>query len=698
MPTVIWDYQNIKSVQTGITAPDGSTTAFAFGTTGGLIYASIRQQQFDLTPGTTYTFSYYRNISLGATGGSFRIRDVTGSSAAFDLQPSMSFTGTGWVRYDTTFFMGITQTGVDCYILSRSNSATETAGVTVCLWGAQLEKGGVTTAYSRSLGFRDLRGGCVGATGSSGVYNEKDWLSYATRNNLNYVSPFVNFYRISGYEISNMSGWTQNSEINRIVSKLTNLPVWSAKKAFQPTLFNREDWFAFTGDKVTATGALPFKYFGNTYPFPISNISNSYPSPWTDFGISGASGFYNQILNIFNSNKIQLDCVVGDNETGYPYTWGVKDVIGGISGYLADPRYNQSWKGLSSWSSYMNFYGVTAAGGQLQGPGVNQTAYLVWNNLVQQHQGVAMNEMWANASIQQSPKALVANYDYWVSDGGPTAGPPDANGHPQFRSKYVGNATSPFLYGEVQQIDATVSFNNVFVKPENPTFFVLASGGISGVTLAKGPWTSFTKAMQEVRSVKRGSPNVPMIPWIGSVRYAGGVGQNDPTLAPTVGFADMDKGYSPIMGYTSNVGGNSAYYYELIKHVCLHGVKSVGYWNSSSFSIYENGTQLSDRDYAQRGYTSTWIKDIALFNDALKDVNDNLGGYTLATADASRISWLAKYIASGAPKIDGSYLWRVTVKPGNTLSVQGITLPGPLGNVGMWVNTTGNCLSGITVL
>ena len=64
MPTVIWDYQNIKSVQTGITAPDGSTTAFAFGTTGGLIYASIRQQQFDLTPGTTYTFSYYRNIHI----------------------------------------------------------------------------------------------------------------------------------------------------------------------------------------------------------------------------------------------------------------------------------------------------------------------------------------------------------------------------------------------------------------------------------------------------------------------------------------------------------------------------------------------------------------------------------------------------------------------------------------------------------
>jgi len=691
MPTNVWSYQNIQSVQTGITAPDGSTTAFAFRTLASAgAYAAIRQQQFDLTPGTTYTFSYYRNISLGATGGSFRIRDVTGSCAAFDLQPSMSFTGTGWIRYDTSFFMGITQTGVDCYILSRSNSASETAGVTVCLWGAQLEQGGVTTAYSRSLGFRDLRGGCVGRFGSIADYNEKDWLSYATRNNLNYVSPFVNFYRISGWGINNTSGWTQNSEMQRVISKLTNLPVWSAKKAFQPTLFNREDWFKFTGDKITATGAASLQYYGNTYPFTSSNISNSYPSPWTDFGISGASGFYNQVLNIFNSNKIQLDYVIGDNESNYPQTWGVAVTTGGISGYLADPRYYQSWKGLSSWSSYMNFYGVTAGNGQLIGPGVNKTAYLVWNHLTQQHQAVAMNEMWANATLQQSPKALVANYDYWVSDGGPTAGAPDANGHPQFKSKYVGNASSPYLYGEVGQIDSTVSPGNVFVRPENPTFLVLAVSGATGITLTKGPWTSFTKAIQEVRSAKRGSPNVPMVPWIGSVRYAGGVGQNDPTLAPTVGFADMDKGYSPIMGYTSNVGGNSAYYYELIKHVCLHGVKSIGYWNSSSFSLYENGNQMSDRDYAARGYTS-YVKDIVAFNNALKDVNDNLGGYTLATADSSRVSWLAKNITSGAPKIDGSYLWRATIKPGTiyehtTTDNTNFILSGS--NVGKWFNTT----------
>jgi len=694
MPTPVWSYQNIKSVTTGITAPDGSTTAFAFGTTAaGGCYAAIMQRQYDLKPGITYTFSYFRNITLGATGGSFRFIDRTGSVPGFDRQPSMSFVGSDWIRYSSSFFMGTTQTAVDCYILSRSNALSETAGVTVYLWGAQLEEGSTATTYSRSLGFRDLRGGCIGPSGPLYDYNQTAWLNYGTLNNIKYVSPFVNFYRISGWLIDNTSGWTQNSEISRVVNQLTYLP--AGRKAFQPTLFNREDWFSFIGDKITATGAASFKYFGNTYPFTTSNIANSYPSPWTDFGISGASGFYNQLLNIFNSNNIQLDYVIGDNESNYPVSWGVKDATGGISGYVGDPRYNQSWKGLSSWSSYMNFYGVTA--GKIQGPSVDKVAYLVWNNLTQQHQSVAMNEMWANATLQQYPKALVANYDYWASDGGPTAGPPDQDGHPQFKSKYVGNASSPFLYGEIRQIDPTVSPNNVFVKPENPTFLVLAVPGATGITLAKGPWTSFTKALQEVRSAKRGSPNVPMVPWIGSVRYAGGGAQNVSTLAPTVGFADMDKGYSPIMGYTSDVGGNSAYYYELIKHVCLHGVKSIGYWNSSSFSLYENGNKLSDRDYYAKGYT-TYVQDIALFDNALKDVNDNLGGYTSDTADTSRISWLAKQITSGAPKINGNYIWRVTAKPGITLLVQGITLPGPSGNVGMWVETVGNTLTGITIL
>jgi hypothetical protein len=200
--------------------------------------------------------------------------------------------------------------------------------------------------------------------------------------------------------------------------------------------------------------------------------------------------------------------------------------------------------------------------------------------------------------------------------------------------------------------------------------------------------------MQEVRSAKRGAPNVPMTPWIASVKYAGICAYNDTRVAPTVGFADIGTGYSNVMGYTAGGAGNSAYYYELVRHIGMHGVKSFAYWNSSSFSIFENGTELPDREYFARGFTA-YVQDIALLNGTIKDLNDNLGGYTIETADSSRISWLADYISSGAPKPDGSYLWRVTVKPGLTLIANGITLSTNIGTVGTWINTSGPTLAGI---
>lgn len=660
----VWIYQNVPSIQTGITAPDGTLSAFALGTVASAgQYAAIRQIQYDLKPGTTYTFSYYRNITVGATGGSFRFRNITGLVGTGNSEPPMSFSGSGWVRYSNTFQTAAQQTGLDFYILSRSNSASETAGVTVYLWGVQLEEGSTATEYSRSYGFRDARGGSLGATGPIYDYNENAWLNYGPNNGITYVWPFVNFYRISGWDIDNTSGWTQNSEINRITSQFKKLP--EGKRAFQPTLFNRDEWFKLTSDKIGASGAASREYYADTFPFTSSNIANNYPGPWNDFGIAAGSQFFNQLLDIFGATGVVIDYVFGDNESNYPQNFSIVGVTGATVGYVSDPRYYQEWRGVSSWNSFMNFYGVTAA--NIKGPAVSQSndkvAYIVWNNITKQHQALVNNEIWANPTLQRYPNALVSNYAYWVSDGGPTYAAPDAFGHPQFNSKYIGNATSPVLYGEITQIDATVSPGNVVVKPENPTFLVLAVSGATGVTLAKGAWTSFTVAMQELRSAKRGAPNVPMTPWVGSVKYAGGGAYNDTRVAPTVGFADTGSGYSNIMGYTTGGPGNSAYYYELVRHVGLHGVKSIGYWNSSSFSIYENGVQLSDRDYFAKGYT-TYIQDIALLNEALKDVNNNLGGYTIETADSSRVSWLADYITSGAPKADGSYLWRSTIKPG----------------------------------
>lgn len=670
-PINVYGNQNV-TITPGATAPDNTLTAFTIKTAAGTpaaIYADIRQTQYDLKPGTTYTYSYWRS---GPTGGGFRVRDVTGASNWDDRLVNITSwpNGTGWYRYSFTWKTNPAQTAADVYIVSRSNETAETpTGATFYIWHPQLEEGSTATDYVPSDSYRDYRGGSYGATMATYEYNENNWLNYGPNNGITYVWPFVNFYRISGFGIDNTSGWTRNSEIARIISQFKNLP--EGKRAFQPTLFNSDSWFKLTSDKITSTGAAARNYYADDYPHSSTSLSNFYPSPWTDYGITAASRMFNELLDIFGSTGVVIDYVVGDNESNYPSNFSIVSVTGATFGYVSDPRYYQEWRGLSSWNSVMNLYGVTAS--KISGPALSQSndkvAYLIWNSLTNLYQAKTHNEMWANPTLARYPNATVCNYAYWVSEGGPTYAAPDAFGHPQFKFAYVGNAISPYLYGEITQIDATVSPSNVFVKPENPTFLVLAVSGATGVTLAKGPWTSFTQVLQEVRSAKRATPNVPMIPWIASVRSAGIPQYNDTRVAPTIGFVDGVSGYSDIMGYTLGGNGNSAYYYEMVKHVSLYGVKSFAYWNSDSFSYYDRPWEanvysgLPDREYFARGLTF-YARDIADLNATLKDVNDNLGGYTIQTADTSRVSWLADYITSGAPKADGSYLWRTTIKPG----------------------------------
>jgi hypothetical protein len=101
--------------------------------------------------------------------------------------------------------------------------------------------------------------------------------------------------------------------------------------------------------------------------------------------------------------------------------------------------------------------------------------------------------------------------------------------------------------------------------------------------------------------------------------------------------------------------------------------------------------------YMKTGNT-TYFQDMQYLNNVLADCNTKTGGYTLATYITSRINYTTNYVVSGAPKSTSGSIWRITAKPGITLLVQGITLPGPSGNVGMWVETVGNTLTGITIL
>ena len=700
--TNVWERgsgTNIKSITGGVTAPDGTLTAFEIGISGGLpanIYAYLRQVQYELKPGTTYTYSYWRS---GPTGGGYREIDNTGSCLSYDILNNASFpNGTAWTRFSRTFVTRPQQDGSYFYILSRSNNTGELSGSTVYLWHPQLEEGSVATDYVPTGAYIDNRGGSYGATFATYTYNQTNWLNYSTSAGITYVWPFVNLFRERNYKVDIPTGWTLNSEITRIVSQLKALP--EGKRSFQPTIMNADEWFKMTGDKLGSTGAASRTYYTDVYPHTGSNLTDFYPSPWSDAGVLAGAAFFNTVLDIFGSTGVVLDYVFGDNEAFFPQNFGVVAATGGITGHILDPQYNISWNGLSSYAGFMSLYGV--CGFNIKGPapivngGSNdKVAYLVWNNIGKQHIAYVQNQMWANPSLQRYPNAVVSNYSFYNSDGGPTAGAPDPFGHPQFYSNsIVGNATSQPLYGEIIQINDSTNHR---INVADPTYLDLFVPSATGPTLARGPWTSFIQSMQEIRSMKRGSPNTPITPWIASVKYTN-AGYNDPTKPPVVGYCDSPAGYNPILGITVGAGGNSAYYYELIKHVCLHGVKTIAYWNSSSFSYFDQ--PLSDlykgigtREYYARGYTFH-VNDLNLFNAAIEDANDILGGYTIETADASRVSWLADYVTSGAPKVDGSYVWRTTIKPGTIFEYPdsalnpSIVLSGSC--VGTWLTTETN--------
>jgi hypothetical protein len=167
---------------------------------------------------------------------------------------------------------------------------------------------------------------------------------------------------------------------------------------------------------------------------------------------------------------------------------------------------------------------------------------------------------------------------------------------------------------------------------------------------------------------------------------------------PPIGFADVKKGYNTKQAsYFTKRGGNSGYYYEMLKHACLQGCKGFGYFNATTFidhgitgtisiGLVGSGTFSTSKsnNYLASGKTG-FLKEYSDLDSCLKDVHDKIGGFTLTTALTGYVDWRAPYVANAAPDIKGiTWWWRVTVKPGFTMNCHGITLHAP-NNLGAWI-------------
>jgi len=448
------------------------------------------------------------------------------------------------------------------------------------------------------------------------------------------------------------------------ISRLLALP--KNKRAIEPYSFAFGYW-TFNSDKgITGSSG------GQTFYTDLGVAgfcAGVWSTPWANNGLSLGKASWNKVLDAIGNSGGVIDWLFADVEVdgtgnGDFTSFTIRGITGLTAAFARNSNYTQSWNGVTSLSEQMAAEGATI--GKINLPAAQSYDYVVWNKSVETFRNKLIDKVLWEPTVARYPLAQGSNYDAFYS-GSTSDAPPDPNGHPEYRSNMVGSATSPVLYGEINQIETAWQ-----ISTTDSTRLLPGATTNPVYTVSRSPWSSFLITMQKLRSAKRNAPNIPLTPWIGSPLYTGGGTSDKP---PPVGFADVKAGWNANVGRTYSAAGNSAYYYELVRHAALHGVKAFGYFN----------------DY---GTDSSGITAMALLlNNTLTEVNSKIGGFTLgvASTNTSRVDWLSKYLVSGAPAYYGStYWWRATIKPGTLaeyVSTPDIVLSGT--TVGTWIETSG---------
>lgn len=240
---------------------------------------------------------------------------------------------------------------------------------------------------------------------------------------------------------------------------------------------------------------------------------------------------------------------------------------------------------------------------------------------------------------------------------------------------------------------------------ENTSFsaYALLTGTAQPYTLISGTTTYIWNPTLEIES-SPSNINIPITT----------INSEDNILrwreGPPGGMTVVEKGYNKRHAiYLTRRGGNSGYFYELVKHCCLLGAKNLISFNAAEnidHSLPGVRTFLGN-DYSEFGgakatpyYLSgdTYHEMLPInLNNALSDFHNKIGGFTLTTADVSELNYSLPYALNGAPDINGiTWWWRLTVKPGYTLYCNGNTLSAPY-NLGAWIPTTSNQFTGVTL-
>jgi len=751
---------SVYSASSEISGPPGMS---AFGVTFTGSGSKFGNQRYTysnfVTAGITYTFSFYLNVSQGLTqhlnarigdhfginlGGSFSPRleqilpvsgSVTTNNSSYVIQ--YGFGLTGWTRFAINVTPKINQRlQIASFQVSGNFATAQTKPYYIA--GVNFNEGSTPTDFISTNIVPEIEPNQYGNTGQSVIYDGtiSSYLNFGASYGLTYIQPLADAYgtlytKKSWLSPTSKIKWRESQSLKRYVSVMKGLR--SGKRGIYPRFMSSPWLWALEDDKfeLGATGGLALTFYdndGNEISRPL--CGNTYHGGlWLVNGLCLGKNIWNQVLVDLSSQNAKCDYFIHNQEVVNSYfsSFEIFDCTGNSmsvrNAIINNPKYNQEFFGLTSWASYMASKGACAYTIQntVYDPALS---YLAWDNYGQALFRKCMDVMVSGYDTYDNGRfneTIQTDAYSFSGDGAINDGAPGIFGFHPVNSMYVmGNAPSPKLYGWYYSgWDTSVIYGTNMDKIKFSTSVAPGETRPSRYPIA---WMPFLFDMQSLRLAKRGSPNLPMVPVIPSLRFVGNAlilpGQTSSDLIKTFAqgvtaaepaswYADVKVGFNPQCGITfTQSGGNSAYFYELIRHACLTGVIGFDWWNNSSFwhaqaygACYGNTFSVMNPPTDYVGYmktgNTTYLQDMKYLNNVLDDCNTKIGGYSPISYLTNRINYTSNYVISGAPGRTGGAVWRVTVKPGLTLLANGITLSSGIGIIGTWINTPGPTLTGI---
>ena len=330
----------------------------------------------------------------------------------------------------------------------------------------------------------------------------------------------------------------------------------------------------------------------------------------------------------------------------------------------SSPNYTLPLYDTPSLFSQMNGITWNGQGTAFCGDGCGfNSDYQVWNKSVEKIGIAAFSQVFLKSfKDRYGVDARASNWECNITKFGD--GYPSEYGHDSYHDNMFGDSANIVLYGWESVISSEAW---CLVANDDTRLKRIDSLEETAFQWHNNPWNAFMVNVQGVRSVKRslmdrGLPNTSINAWI--------------PAKDRVGWGDITTGDALNVGFV-----NSKYYDEMVRHASLTGIEFFAFFNDEFRDPITEPNGIAHK--AKR------IEQFTVINDILVDINDKLDGYTPISLDTTRISYNSEYVISGAPKLNGKFLWRVTPKRENNIIIlaNGSVANKAPGEIGVWITT-----------